>query len=601
MPYTETILSFSQGYRHNSEDTRRGLESAGEWLNLRVTSDGYFIPRLGSITKNNTLTAPAETLFKAYFLVPTAGDHKPLFVVSDSFQYSLNDGVTLNSFVPPVSVPGGNRRFGHAQFQGLVFAGNGQTQQFAINIASSPPILYNFYIEQPPDPTVVRIAGGSIDSGRHYYRVLYVREESGVPVAFSIPSPNPIPIDTIAGQQTAQVSGIVDPSDFQLQGVFGFKYIYRTLVNPPSEPLAPYYYVTKIAVGGGTTFNDSSSDATLVAAAPGILLNRGLMLRSYRPNWKHIVVNAFRTHVAELDSDSIFISQFDGVSELYIRNFTHFITVGDGSQRITGLKGLSENFIAIYFTDRIHLLKIDPLVENYSEQRTSSHIGCVAPRSIVLIAGIQYFFGSDKRIYRFNGERVQWISADVQTELNRIPDIRVDQPVAAYCDGLYLFAYPISNGPNTHILVYDPNLNRWFRDPYPVNDMFCFRRTADIGDDTGQLFVADTSNRIVHLYTGTDDDGISIPCTWRSNARPLLDNTPIQRIAVRTGTSGQLNVTVNLNGRLYTDTLSPSGIDDPFGQTAGFNGANGETLQVELSGNPLPEIRGILINPHITK
>lgn len=595
------ISNFNAGYKPNAGTTTLRNVSARDWQNFRVNQDGQLTPRAGSTRVNTVaLGATPETIIKAYYLIKNSADRNPMIVVDDEVKYSEDDGVTFSSFSPALAAASGERRYYHSQQDDLLMIGNGRGEQYAIDISVSPPVARNFYLEQPPQITAARNGAGNLGQGNYHYHMIYVREVSGVPVAFStIGTVRTIDLSAFANSQV-DLTGLNDPTDGQIT----HKYIYRTNVGDVST--GTFRYVTSIAVSDGTTFTDNVADASLPVV---ITLNKGLMLTVIEPDWLYTEIADNRNHVVEDDSDTIHLSFFDGSSEAYIRNFTDTITVGNKTEPITAIKALSERVIVIYFPRSIYLMFTDPLAESYRITQspiigsdTDQTAGCVAARSLVRMGGQHYFFAPDKRIYRFDGSTAQWISRDIQPELDAINDLRVDQPVGAYFEGFYLLAYPSGDGANDRVLLYDPTLDQWFRDfGVGINDFTTGRRTGAAGDDEGELWVAMSDESYIRqLYTGTQDNSVAITCVWESNKiRARSSFTSFQNIAAKTQGAATITATVTTERGNASATLTPTSASDYFGQKSGLNGLKGREMQAKVSTSSIVDIDEITVNERV--
>jgi hypothetical protein len=267
--------------------------------------------------------------------------------------------------------------------------------------------------------------------------------------------------------------------------------------------------------------------------------------------------------------------------------------------------------IAIYFPRSIYLMFTDPLAENYrivqspvtTDDRGETS-GCVAARSIVRSGSFHYFFAPNKRVYRFDGSNVLWISEDVQVELDIIEDLRVDQPVGVFYAGMYTLAYPSGSGENDRILLYDPKRNRWFRDfGLSVNAFAVGRRTGKAGDDEGELWAAFGGESYARqLYTGTQDNGVAITNVWESNKiRARSSFTSYRNVFVGTQGAGTITATVTTEAGNTSATLIPTSASDYLGQKAGIPGLVGREMQAKVSSASVVDIDEIVVNERVTR
>lgn len=605
-PQQFRISNFNAGYKPNAGTTVLRNVSARDWQNYRTNQDGGLTPRAGSARTNSVaLDATPETLIKAYYLRQNNADRNPMIVVDDEVKYSEDDGVTFSSFATVLSAASGQRKYEHAQYDDLLMIGNGRGEQYAIDISVSPPVAYNFYLEAagtmslPVESAVA--TSGLVDAGLHHWLFIYVREVGGLPVAYSTAgTSNSITVANADREVT--LSGMAASTDAQVT----HKYIYRSKATTAS----PFFFVGKV-VNATTTFDDELADAAIPSVTTFFFGNLPNPDTQTEPDWVLSEITDERQHVVENDSDTIHLSFFDGNTEIYIRNFTDTITVGNKTEPITAVKALGERLIAIYFPRSIYLMFTDPLSENYrivqspvtTDDRGETS-GCVAARSIVRSGSFHYFFAPNKRVYRFDGSNVLWISEDVQAELDIIEDLRVDQPVGVFYAGMYNLAYPSGSGANDRILLYDPKRNRWFRDfGLSVNAFALGRRTGKAGDDEGELWAAMGDESYVRqLYTGTQDNSVAITNVWESNKiRSRSSFTSYRNIFVGTQGAGTITATVTTEAGNASATLTPTSASDYLGQKAGIPGIVGREMQAKVSSASIVDIDEIVVNGRVTR
>ena len=143
------------------------------------------------------------------------------------------------------------------------------------------------------------------------------------------------------------------------------------------------------------------------------------------PDWKYLEVDLLRSYAVD-DSNLLYLSYFDGISDRRIRNFTDTIPLDTGGEPITGIKTLRERQLAVYTPHRIILIQTDPLAELtivisvFNTGDRDEAVGCIAPDSLVAMGGYHYFLSANKRILRFGGSLPTWQSEKVQPDLEML-------------------------------------------------------------------------------------------------------------------------------------------------------------------------------------
>ena len=595
---------FTPAYRPNEAYTPVGKVSARQWLNFIVSQEGYLDKRAGGArTHTVALGAAPWAVWKSYYLRNNAADYEPMFSVSDNIRYSLDDGTTWVDWGTPLTPTASStaRRYHHTQVDNWVFAGNGKSgEQYAFLIEATPPEAYNFYLETPAAPTsAVAIAGGSMADGDYLYKIVYVREESGVVVAYSEPGASVMGTAAAPNSQI-RLSGIADPSDGQIT----HKYIYRTKVGETT----PYYYVNKILVSAAvTTYDNPLADASLPTATtfnngymPGTgTLPDSRILNNYQPNWRYVLHMNQRTHAVESDSNRIYLSYYypDVVNEeQYARNFANYIDVGARTEPIVQMVPLTSDAFAVFFASSIYVVHTDVQAENYAVYPTAVNVGALSSRGVVAVGGLVYYFGIDKQIRVFDGSSSRSISNDVQPELDTIDDDDVDAVVGVWYKGELRFSYRKSgSGTNNRTLIFNLTKGQWRGETHGVNDYAVARHEGGSSKDHGELYAAmATENYVWKLETGTQDQGTDIACTFESNtfraSDVRADYLIIRRAVVETQGSGTITVTITADGTTSSVALTPSGRTDYWGHRGNLRVRGREFLvKIESNGPPVIE------------
>ena len=194
--------------------------------------------------------------------------------------------------------------------------------------------------------------------------------------------------------------------------------IYRT--RRDSDVDGNYYLIHRVPYTDGTSFryevprNDDHFDTAFELLTP-----------IDNPAWKYLEVDSLRAYAVD-DSNLLYLSYFDGISDRRIRNFFDTIPLDTGGEPITGIKSLRERQLAIYTPHRIILIQTDPLAELtivisvFTTGDRDEAVGCIAPDSLVAMGGYHYFLSANKRILRFGGSFPTWQSEKVQPDLEML-------------------------------------------------------------------------------------------------------------------------------------------------------------------------------------
>lgn len=346
------------------------------------------------------------------------------------------------------------------------------------------------------------------------------------------------------------------------------------------------------------------------------------------PHWYLTEVDNFRLYAIERDSNRLWMSYFDGISDRRHRTFTDFIDLQTGGEPITALKLLRENVLAAYTPHFIILVQTDPLLEltqvtgRLSSVSEDEAIGCIAPESIINFAGYHYFLSPQRRIMRFGGRQPVWASSKVQSELDYIlVEISADgtfDPVNAIGvahEGQYLLSYPSRRYPGRRLLCWRDRLLEW-RDGClvwrPEEDFV--PNTTLILDTDRQIWYRDgygvssfTTDQHDRLYGVTDENlyllydpnaNEEFEWEWKSNRITLPPRTKVHNVFVHSEEAAGIDVTVETEQAEVTQSLSTGDPFEYYKQRAGFN-LKGETMVVGVRGTDKTTIRRIAVNQQV--
>lgn len=140
-------------------------------------------------------------------------------------------------------------------------------------------------------------------------------------------------------------------------------------------------------------------------------------------------------------------------------------TVVSDAMPITGL-GVSTDFLVVYKQFSIHLVRFvgGDIVFNIEDRIKG--VGTSSPASVVILNGINFFLGTDKRFYAFDGTQAVNISENIKDILSSIKtdNLGLVSAVTIPEQNLILWAVPAGNvtGNNT-LIIYNTATSAWTR------------------------------------------------------------------------------------------------------------------------------------------
>jgi len=309
-------------------------------------------------------------------------------------------------------------------------------------------------------------------------------------------------------------------------------------------------------------------------------------------DFQYIELNKFRTYAAEADSNQVYISYYDPVTstQLY-QNFVDVIPLELGSGKITGLRFIRDNLLAVYATNQIQLIATDPLAELHAvsdelgpNDEEGNPIGCIAPDSIIDMGGEHYFLGSNKYVQRFTTRSVRTISDPVQAifhtlaiDADEYGQQLLSKAVAFAHDRHYFVSIPSllegdSQEPNTTML-YSMQYGRWWQDGFGIQS---------VSKSSGERVYGVIDEQLFELYQGDDDAGEEIRRIWRSNPELRKAYDLLECVNVFCQGSAEIDVKATTEEGTETNHLSVEDAFAFFDQRAGFF-LHGRTHQVEIA------------------
>jgi len=205
------------------------------------------------------------------------------------------------------------------------------------------------------------------------------------------------------------------------------------------------------------------------------------------------------------------------------------VNTGDG-QQITGIKPFKNNELVVYKERSIWVLDISgTFITGWSLQPMTDDIGCIAPRSIVMVGNDQWFLSSEpigvRSLVRTDLDKIKLslVSTPIQdifdgsgsTFINRT---YINKAAAILYDNKYILAVPSNNSTvNDLVLVYDFITNSWTQiTGWYVSDWLVY--------DNKLYFIDSTDGRVLQAFYGNYDFA-SGPCVtpmWWYSSSPLV-------------------------------------------------------------------------------
>lgn len=564
------ITDFSGGLLTNAAYHAGRNKSAQYVRENRVDEQGWLIPRKGYIRISGEQNIVEIFVHKTILLAIVNGYLKWSRLQDDNEQLIFNDFVQGGYLIKS-----GSERVVFHKVDDNVYIGTGKAS-FVVNVLDVPnvPTVEGFYLPQPEFEYIyVGTQPGSPNS-RFWVKAQFIRTDGTVADVNDLDPTDDIRIAEAnvvsapsearyvdaddAGTRTViqmrvegAAAGLVDYVDFfrtergaeeESEYYWFFRVPYRPAdqVNPLLVSEHSFVYNTtipRVSVNWSIPFDDDSPTNTLGPATviDPPLLNRDELVKvnADQPNFQHITSSEFRTYAADPDSNRVWISYYDPAKNLSLKqNFTDFIPLDLGGAQITGLHFLRDTFLYVYTTNQIQVISTDPIAELHRvvdfikpRDEKGEVIGCAAPDSIVNILGRHYFFATNQRVYRFDGQRLYDVSDRVHGEFQKVVTNTEDgeiqlQPIIGYAtDEDYFLSVPMSipdvdvEYPNMQ-MVYDTSHGVWWQDSYGVRSASksAYKKTYGVVD--GELCL---------LHFGDTDAGVTIRRKWRGH--PFLTTT----------------------------------------------------------------------------
>lgn len=356
-----------------------------------------------------------------------------------------------------------------------------------------------------------------------------------------------------------------------------------------------YYFIGRIPYAVGTYQLGVRVDNDLIGA-------RELVEPFDEPVWQFAVASDERLYLNTGTDDRIWMTHYEADGGKYLRTLRDYIPVKTGGFPITGLKKLEQNLLAVYTENRIFLLNIDPIPELHrivsvmtTRDDKDTPIGCIASESLVDINGSHYFLSGNQQVYKYDGQRISWVSDTINPTLAKMPKTPAKKAIGFARGLVYCLSYPSTpeSTENDAILRYDSQRKIWWKDSIGISEISKGRTQSEF---------ALVERRPVWLNVGRYDNREPIGWFWRGNKVLIPLNTLIHSLFVGVlpedvgAEAVEISVTLKTEEGEQTETLQVGAAIDYWNQIVGFN-LRGRSVQVTLSGSGVMKIDRLIFNP----
>ena len=432
-------------------------------------------------------------------------------------------------------------------------------------------------------PTVATGAAGVL-TGAYIYKVTFVYDSNSAH-------------ESSASTASSTVNPTADQVDLSSIPTGGTgctaRNIYRTEAGG-----ADYYFLATISDNSTTTYSDNIADSALgTSQAP---TDNGVPpTAQFAVFWKNRMVAARtvsqpqRIYLSAITSTEKSPTGTESVHGAGVEIFpaSHFIDVGDNNSPIMGLALLQEQLV-IFKEDAIYILTGDD-AQDLQVYTALSSVGCIAPKTIVLIGGMIYFLGradGSPVVYKFDGSSARPASGKVEPTLRAnikaLGDTSTQaiQPAATRYRSQYVMAYAkVDTSPvlfECAVLCECPDRPRWmFWDKIQAS---CFIPWNGRGDSGEMYFGSQQEGRVLKMDDGHTDYGSGTAAVITATVEtPWLDlDMPNQQKQIN---HIEIYAKANTKGRLTVD------------RRLDFNGSGSVTSALNMStvitGNSIFKVR----------
>lgn len=270
--------------------------------------------------------------------------------------------------------------------------------------------------------------------------------------------------------------------------------LYRTEVGGST-----YYLVTTIGDNTTTTYTDNTTDADLdTTTSPPTT-------HDVPPVFKYIFLHQERIYAAGNSTypSRLYYSAIESVSlpDVYPEMNYRDISPDDGDD-IVGITSDLSGVLTLFKKNSIRKLYTNGPPAQWALSAPYSIVGCIAPYTIVQTPrGIVYLarIGTFKKELRiFDGQTSVPFSDKIDTTLQNISDIYIEECVGEYDNGKYLLSYVDKTTgalTNNMLLIYDFQQQKFSIDTN--KNIACFAQFYG-GDDWGELYGGDSNEGFVY-------------------------------------------------------------------------------------------------------
>lgn len=234
--------------------------------------------------------------------------------------------------------------------------------------------------------------------------------------------------------------------------------------------------------------------------------------------------------------------------QTFNRSSNNQITPTDGTEAITAMVPYRNEGLLVFTRNSTHIWDVGGSTvtgdNGFTRTTINSKIGCIAPRSVVVVGNDAFFLSADMQVRTIKTTDndvsigvAMPVTFLVPNLMNRINKSKAHLAAGVFFDNYYLLAVPLdSSSVNNAVLVFDM-LHQ--RQTFGGNVPACMGEWTNIAvnqwvvtgfDGVSQLYYMDSQNGgLVRMFSGINDDGTTIPFEIQTKAfdmgYPYLDKT----------------------------------------------------------------------------
>lgn len=537
------VIDYSGGLLPNAAYHPGRNKSAQYLENCRVDDQGWLIPRKGYIRVNDTQGVSHVYAHRGFVFIIHNGFLR-YGRVPDTISDSEALAIAFSGSLAPIETEGVIRFFNYEHYIYIT-----SDPPLLIDLETGTPVVRPFRLPKLPDDlfdiTVenesesgdevsLRAQAVSLDADGNIIAVgpisdelVYVKTftERSIPItrSFTVFRIKDRTEDRDASELTA-VSAEIAAIDQRLvnDGVTHIQ-LFTTRPDDPTTEIDLISVALPVAYEAENVINFAYGDR--IDTAESDYTEAGDAVA-----FDYMASDDFRNYVADAESNQIYLSYYDPAQNITLRqNFTDVIPLSLDGSKITGLHLLRDGFLYVYTTNQIKVIATDPVAElhrvvDYIKPRDDKGeiIGCAAPETIVNILGRHFFLATNKRVYRFDGQRLIDVSDRVHSEFQKVlggtedGEIQLQDAIGYSYDENYTLSVNMLGRPNTGkpntLMVYDSKHGVWWKDTYGLHQVSKGGYDLVFGVIDNSLYLCHHSNT---------DDGEPIRRLWRSHPYPV--------------------------------------------------------------------------------